>query len=220
MELSIVIPVYKSKEILPELIRRIETYITPLGISFEVVLIDDCSQGGEREVIKNLQSKYSYIRTFENSKNRGLPYTSKFGIAQSEGKYIVTIDDDLEYCPSDILILYEKILTSDTDVVFGIAKDKYRIKGSNSELAHFRNKILNFIWQKPITDSFKIFKRDIAFNEEEFLIETHFEGFLKSKKSRVKIEYAEVSYYPRYRGRSNYTFFKKVRMFFQMHKGF
>lgn len=220
IDLSIVIPVYNSHTILPELLRRIDQYISILRIDYEVILIDDFSnEDTSREVMK-LKEEYSFVKAFRNNINLGQPKTTVYGISQSEGKYIVTIDDDLEYCPSEIVSLYEQIKINDSDVIFGISPDKYKIQGKNEFIAKIRNKILNLIWEKPITDSFKIFKRSFVFDKNQFQINTHFEGYLNSKLENCKIEYINVSYNKRFDGKSNYTFLRKLKMFFQMHEGF
>ncbi len=221
IELSIVIPVYRSHIILPELMRRIDQYISPIYIDFEVLLIDDFSNDDTWEVIIELKEKYHFIKAFKNDRNLGQPKTTIHGISQSFGKYIVTIDDDLEYCPSDIVHLYEKVKHGNSDVIFGIASDKYKIQGKIEIVAKFRNKILNLIWKKPITDSFKIFKRSFVFDEENrFKINSHFEGFLNSELNSCTIDYMNVSYNKRYNGKSNYTLIRKIKMFLQMHEGF
>ncbi|MCO5229682.1 MAG: glycosyltransferase family 2 protein [Chitinophagales bacterium] len=220
MELSIVIPVYKSKLILPEMLNRIQRFIGSLDVLFEVILVDDFSNDGTKEVIGLLSDRYKFVRSYFNSINIGLPGTSAFGISKSIGKYIVTIDDDLEYCPSDIVKLYQFILETNADVVFGISPQKYKIQGKNNRFANLRNRFLNKLWKKPITDSFKIFKRTVVFDKDRFIMYTHFEGHLNRYFENLDVQYLEVAYYPRFQGKSNYTFMKKMQMFFQMHKGF
>lgn len=221
IELSIVVPVYKSQKILPELLRRIDQYISSMHISYEVILVDDDSRDGTWEEIQNLKDDYSFVRAYKNSVNIGQPMTSALGISKTLGKYIVTIDDDLEYCPSDIVVLYRSILSNNANVVFGIADGKYAIQGKNQTISKWRNVLLNQFWQKPVTDSFKIFRRSLAFDNEIFRMNTHFEGHLKKNINQVGlIKYVNVSYYPRFQGQSNYTFWRKMRMFFQMHRGF
>src|SRR5690606_6569653 len=137
--------------------------------------------------IQEFSQKHSNIKGIKNERNIGQAYTSLKGIAQSKGDFIVTIDDDLEYHPSDILLLYHHIKENHFDLVFGIAKEKYRKQGKSQKLAEFRNKLLNKIWNKPITDSFKIFRRNMVFNNDVFLPETHFEGFVKKNIRKINI---------------------------------
>jgi undecaprenyl-phosphate 4-deoxy-4-formamido-L-arabinose transferase len=215
-EVSIVVPVFNSELTLPVLIKRVEDAFSIKQISFEVILVDDCSSDNSWSTIETLQKNLDFIIGIRNEKNIGQAYTSIKGISMAKGKFISTIDDDLEYNPEEIINLYHTILETDVDLVFGIAPNKYQLQGKNPYFAKLRNKILNFIWRKPLTDSFKIFKRTLVFDHDNSLLEVPFEVYLKRKIKEIRIMYHEVGYNKRFHGKSNYTIWKKLRLFIEM----
>lgn len=217
-DISIVVPVFNSEKIIPELVKRIYQTMNKARIAFEVVMVNDASTDNSAKVLDVYQSQYENFKVIHNLKNLGQAFTSIKGIANTQGEYIVTIDDDLEYEPSDILKLYDTIKTENCDVVFGLAPDKYKKQGKSPYIAKLRNKVLNFIWDKPVTDSFKIFKRSFVFEENAFLLAVPFEVFLKRNRKAIQIEYIKVNFNKRFAGQSNYTIIKKLRLFFEMNK--
>jgi polyisoprenyl-phosphate glycosyltransferase len=219
-KVSIVVPVYNSSQILPVLASRIKSAMKQDAIDYEVIFCEDCGPDDSWDVIQDLCSNNSNFKGNKNQQNLGLPFNALRGMSIAEGDFIVTIDDDLEYDPSDIPRLLQHIEENDFDVVFGLAPEKYRSQGKSTSLALFRNRILNFLWNKPITDSFKIVRRDVLFAEAHFLPQAPFEGYLKQHIPREKIGYLRVSFQERYSGVSNYTFYKKLRLFWQMSRSF
>lgn len=190
------------------------------AISFEVIFCDDFSTDHSRKVIESITQTDYRIRAVFNKSNLGLPYNALNGISQTTGRYIVTIDDDLEYNPHDILILYSKLISGNAKVVFGLSPAKYIVQGKSDSFARWRNGVLNTLWRKPVTDSFKIFRRELVFTDLDFIPRIHFEGFIARRLKNTDIEYVEISYHPRFEGVSNYGFFKKLRLFWQMTRGF
>jgi glycosyltransferase involved in cell wall biosynthesis len=137
------------------------------------------------------------------------------GISRAKGSYVVTIDDDLEYDPADIQKLWHALHNHDYYLVFGIAPDKYRVKNINTMQASMRNKVINFLWQKFLTDSFKIFKRELFFNRGEFGSKLHFEAFAKHALNPRFVGYQEVKYQQRFAGSSNHTLGVKLKILFR-----
>lgn len=220
LEFSVIVPVYNSQETVKLLVQRIEQTFAGISDDFELIMVDDCSADASYREMQDAQAQFSFLKIFQNQSNLGQAYTSLFGIEQSRGKFIVTIDDDLEYDPEDIIKLHQQLIVSDADVVFGLAKDKYRLQGKSTNWANFRNKLLNLWWNKPITDSFKIFKRALLFEGDECLCDIPFEAYINKLDPLPKIDYAQVNFHERAAGQSNYSFWKKLKLFYQMNKSF
>lgn len=215
IEISVVVPVYKSESILPELVKRINQCLRP-QFEFEIILVDDCSPDQSWNIIRRLAEANPEVRGFRMGKNAGQFMTTLAGAEQARGKYLVTIDDDLEYHPEDILALYQCIRENDYYLVFGLAPEKYRKQHKNPWVAHWRNKLLNFVWQKFITDSYKIFHRRVLFDEQNrFAPKIHFEAFVNHYLAERFVGYIEVGYHERFHGSSNHTLWKKLRIFFK-----
>lgn len=116
--LSIVIPVYNSAAILPELIRRLEDVLLQTLREFEIILIDDDSADGSWDVIRELASKHPFVEGMTLMRNYGQHNALLSGIRAARHEVIVTLDDDLQHPPEEIPVLLQK-LDEGYDVVYG-----------------------------------------------------------------------------------------------------
>jgi glycosyltransferase involved in cell wall biosynthesis len=214
--ISVVVPVYNSQDIIEELCKRLEDALKRMcGDKYEIILVDDCSSDGVWTKIKNLAAQKPHITGHRLGNNFGQFMATLAGISKAKGSYVVTIDDDLEYDPADIQKLWDALHKNDYYLVFGIAPDKYRVKNINTMQASLRNKVINFLWQKFLTDSYKIFRRELFFKGDEFGSKLHFEAFVKHSLNERFVGYEQVKYQPRFAGTSNHTSWRKMKILFR-----
>lgn len=116
---SVVIPVFNSRETLPELVRRLDSVLRAVTTRFEVILVNDGSQDGTWETIRDLAARHSWIRGFDLMRNYGQHNALLCGVRAATGELIVTLDDDLQHRPEDIPTLLAA-LSPELDVVYGI----------------------------------------------------------------------------------------------------
>lgn len=116
--ISIIVPVYNSEAILPELIARIYDVLIKFQSSFEVILVDDGSNDRSWSVICELAMKYPWVRGVELMRNYGQHNALLAGIREARYEIIITMDDDLQHPPEEIPKLLKK-LTEGYDVVYG-----------------------------------------------------------------------------------------------------
>ncbi|TSC74731.1 MAG: glycosyl transferase family protein [Parcubacteria group bacterium Gr01-1014_44] len=117
MKLSVIIPVYNEKRTLLELLARVEK-VEIEGISEkEIVLVDDFSTDGTREILHGL-SRPHYKVVFHD-KNLGKGAAVRTGFSQASGDIFLIQDADLEYDPQDYPVLLRPILDGRADVVYG-----------------------------------------------------------------------------------------------------
>jgi glycosyltransferase involved in cell wall biosynthesis len=119
IDLSILVPVYRSALVLPELHRRLLRALEPLGKSFEIILIEDCGGDDSWNVIQTLSRLDARVRGFRMSKNFGQHNALLCGIRQATGIYCITLDDDLQNPPEEIPRMLECIEHCGQDVVYG-----------------------------------------------------------------------------------------------------
>ena len=211
--IAVVVPVFNSAKTLPVLEKRLDSVLTQHQLNYELILVDDFSSDDSWVTIRELASKNPCIKGLKLAQNYGQWSATLLGISKTQANLIVTIDDDLEYQPEDIIHLYHSIKNQPHEIVFGIAENKYVAQGKNSTLAHTRNWLLNRLWNKPKTDSFKIFYRDLVFRNDIFNINEHFESYLKRNLQKQKWGYTTVNYKVRLSGKSNYSLLKKIKLF-------
>ncbi len=113
--LSIIIPVYNEKNTITELLKRVQQVSIPL--KKEIIIIDDYSTDGTREILKGLEKED--IKVLLQEKNGGKGKAVKRGFQESTGDFTIIQDADLEYDPEDYLGLLEPVLNGKANVVFG-----------------------------------------------------------------------------------------------------
>ncbi len=106
MDVSIVSPVYNEKESLGELHRRVSSVLDRIekerGLRGELLLVDDGSDDGSPEIIRELSAKDPRVRYRTFDRNRGQYAALVTGLAMSEGSYVITLDADLQNPPEEI----------------------------------------------------------------------------------------------------------------------
>ena len=121
--ISVVVPVYNSDSILPVLIERLEPVLGAASYQYEVLLVNDGSRDGSWEVIQKLVAQHSWVRGINLMRNYGQHNALLCGIRAARFETIVTMDDDLEHPPEEILTLLAK-LEEGFDVVYGFPEQQ------------------------------------------------------------------------------------------------
>src|SRR5574344_1276106 len=114
-KISILIPVYNEINTLKDLLVEVNN-ADFCGLEKEIILIDDVSTDGTRELLSGMENEY---RIFYHDKNQGKGSALRTGIKESTGDIIVIQDADLEYNPQDYSKLVEIILNNEADVCYG-----------------------------------------------------------------------------------------------------
>jgi undecaprenyl-phosphate 4-deoxy-4-formamido-L-arabinose transferase len=118
---SIVVPVYRSAEILPDLVAQLAQVLPTLNVRYEVILVNDGSPDSSWEVICQLAQEYPWLRGIRLMRNFGQHNALLCGIRAASNEVIVTMDDDLQHPPQEIPKLLAK-LDQGYDVVYGVPR--------------------------------------------------------------------------------------------------
>lgn len=118
IDISVIIPVYRSQESLRELHQRLITVLESLSLSFEIVFVEDCGGDKSWEVIQELVVEDVRVIGLSMSRNYGQHNALLAGIRAANGQMIATLDDDLQNPPEELPKLLSKIREG-YDVVYG-----------------------------------------------------------------------------------------------------
>ena len=115
-DISFCLPCYQVKDFLKDCLQSIVSQKLD-GLSYEILVVDDCSQDGSYEYLIELQQSIPSMRVLRNEENRGVSYTRNCLISEAKGKYIWFIDcDDMLY-PNAFRTLWEIVSVENADVV-------------------------------------------------------------------------------------------------------
>ncbi len=199
MKVSIIIPVYNERDTILEILNEVNKAQIP-SIEKEIIVVDDCSVDGTREILRGLENQYTILY---QEQNQGKGAALRKGYEVATGNYILNQDADLEYDPQDYQVLLGPILAGTADVVFG----SRHLEKSKNKYAYRRylwgglalNAIVNFIARSSISDIFsgsKVFPREILsriqLESTGFEVET--ELTVKLIKSGLRIIEVPISY--------------------------
>jgi len=218
--ISVVVPVYNSETSLPLLIERLEPVLKSAASRFEVILVNDGSRDRSWDVIQRLASQHDFIRGMTLMRNYGQHNALLAGIRQAEYDLIITIDDDLQDPPEEIVKLLDKF-GEGYEVVYG--KPQTEQHGLFRDLA---SQITKLALQGAIgaetarkVSAFRVFRTDIRRGFENYM-GPHVSIDVLLTWGATRFAAVPVRHEPRTIGQSNYTFRKLVRHAMNMMTGF
>jgi glycosyltransferase involved in cell wall biosynthesis len=197
-KLSIVMPVYNEKDTIQKIIPRVLN--VDVGLEKELVIVDDFSQDGTREILAKLDDPR--IKVHLHPKNMGKGSALQTGFAKASGEIVLVQDADLEYDPNEYPNLLQPVLDGRADVVYGsrFLSGPHRVLFfwhylGNKMLTTFSNMLSNL----NLTDMetcYKVFKKDILdavhLKSKRFGFEP--EVTIKIAKMKVRIYEVPISY--------------------------
>jgi glycosyltransferase involved in cell wall biosynthesis len=160
--LSVIIPVYNERQWIREIVRR----VAQVPIPKEIVIVDDYSTDGTREILRELEG-HEGVRVFYQPHNQGKGAALREGFQHATGSVLLVQDADLEYDPAEYPHLIQPILSDRADVVYGS-----RFIGESHRVLYFwhyvANKVLttlsNMFTNLNLTDMetcYKVFRREV-----------------------------------------------------------
>ena len=116
--LSVVVPVYNSRDTLAQLCARLEPIMRSTAAHYELILVNDGSSDGSWDVVRSLTERYAWVRGLDLMRNYGQHNALLCGLREAKHDVILTMDDDLQHPPEEIPHLVAK-LSEGFDVVYG-----------------------------------------------------------------------------------------------------
>ena len=198
MKLSVIIPVFNEKNTIREVVQRVRE--TDVGMEKEIVIVDDGSQDGTQDILKDMN--FPDTQVLFQEKNQGKGAALHKGFSNARGDIILIQDADLEYDPADYPTLLKPILDGRADAVYGS-----RFLGGPHRVLFFwhyvGNKLLttlsNMLTNLNLSDMetcYKVIKKDVL---DRIMLKSKRFGFepeitVKLAKLKAKIYEVPISY--------------------------
>lgn len=204
MKLSIVIPVYNEAATISQIVDLVRS--VDVGMEKEILLVDDCSRDGTREVLDKLGQANADLKVLFHEVNQGKGAALRTGFAAATGDVVLIQDADLEYDPKEYPRLLQPIVDGHADVVYG---SRFLGGGAHRVVFYWHylgNQLLttlsNMTTNLNLTDMevcYKVFKREviqsIPLRENRFGFEVEITA--KIARRKLKIYEVPISYYGR-----------------------
>jgi polyisoprenyl-phosphate glycosyltransferase len=205
IDLSVVVPVYRSRETLKPLTSRICSALEGRGWEFEIVLVDDGSPDDSWNTIQCVQREIpGRVVAVQLMRNYGQHNAIMCGFRHARGRFVVTMDDDLQNSPEEIPRLVSAARDGDLDLVYGIPETKehaaWRNLGSSLIQGFYRRvfRLSNSI------SSFRLIRRGLLDSILSYNLNFTFIDGLLAWNTR-RIGQIVVSHHARQVGRSGYS---------------
>ena len=219
-QLSVLIPVYNERSTLQEILRRVDE----VDIEKEIIVVDNCSTDGTRELLQSLldsgeagsADSTSTLRVVLQTENNGKGSSVRRALELSRGEFVIVQDADLEYDPQDYLRLLQKTESQGKrrgcDVVFGTRLSRGTCTRRDQPRTSFYygrvglSVLLRILYAVPISDvatCYKLLRREVAQNlqlrSSGFDLDFEIGAKVAKLRKQRKIRFAEVpvSYFPR-----------------------
>jgi glycosyltransferase involved in cell wall biosynthesis len=196
--LTVVMPAYNEIKTLEEVVKR----VLNVGLPVEIIMVDDGSTDGTRELMDELVVKYG-VRSIKHEKNQGKGAALQTGFQHATGDLVIVQDADLEYDPDDYHMILRPFLEQNADVVYGSRYLVGRYTRVHPYYHYMGNRFLtmvsNIFTGLKLTDMetcYKCFKRDVVqdlkITSKRFTVEPEITA--RIAKKRLKIFEVPISY--------------------------
>jgi len=203
MLLSVIIPVYNERNTILKILEKVKS-VKIDKIDKEIIIVDDFSTDGTREILENLKGKDEKLKIIFQKKHVGKGFAIRTALKFVEGEIVLIQDADLEYDPNEYPKLIEPILEGKAKVVYGSRVLKKNPKASIIFYigGRFLSFLTNLLYGTNITDEptgYKVFSTDVLKSIDLKCLGFEFcpEVTAKVAKKGYKIYEVPINYNPR-----------------------
>jgi len=218
--LSIVVPVYRGADTVGRLVDALSALSAEGGL--EVVLVNDGSPDNSAAVCQDILQRTSIpVIYIEHMRNFGEHNAVMTGLRHVRGRYVITMDDDLQNPPEEVTRLYDHARLGGWDVVYTRYAEKKHAVWRNIG-SRFANKVADWLLDKPrglYLSSFRCMSNGVVRNVTQYSGPyPYIDGLIMQVTQRI--DSIEVRHLPRAEGRSNYTMRRLIRLWLNLATSF
>ncbi|MBW4438735.1 MAG: glycosyltransferase family 2 protein [Pleurocapsa minor GSE-CHR-MK-17-07R] len=221
ISLSVIVPVYRSQESLPELTAALASTLPELADQFEVIFVNDCSPDDSWRVIESLTNQYAWVSGINLMRNYGQHNALLCGIRAAQYELIATIDDDLQHPPSVLKGMIAHLIEQNMDVVYGAPE-----REQHGLLRDLASQITKWVLQSSmgVKSARKVSALRVFRTQLRDAFGTYRSPFVSIDVlltwGTTRFSFVEVPHVPRKYGASNYTLRKLITHALNMITGF
>ena len=219
VDISILIPSYNERESLPELLSWIHRTLDPDNKSFEIIIIDDGSDDGTWEAVKELAVADGCIRAIQFRRNYGKSAALFCGFKAARGRVVVTMDADLQDSPEEIPEMYRMVVEDGWDVVSGWKQhrqDNKLTKNLPSKLYNATARRITGIKLHDMNCGLKAYRNEVVKNIEVYGEMHRYIPYLAKNAGFTRITEKPVHHQKRKYGKSKFGMDRFVNGFLDL----
>lgn len=213
MDLSVIIPIKDERDNLGPLHERVRVALQPLGLSYELIVVDDGSIDGSFEILHELAGRDPRLKVVRLRRNFGQTAALRAGIDWSSGDVLVTMDGDLQNDPADIPRLLD-VLNQGYDAVLGLRanrQDSLIIRKVPSWIANWFIRKATGVHIKDLGCTLRALRRDVA-EALPLYGEMHRFVAVLAQQYGARLAQIPVRHHPRTAGKTKYNLTRTVRV--------
>jgi len=197
LKLSVIMPIFNEKATIEKILKKVKL----LDIEKEIIVVDDCSVDGTREILEAKKQMAGNLKIIFHERNKGKGAAIRTGLEYVTGDYVVIQDGDLEYEPHEYLKLIAEVKTEKDQAVYG---SRFLTGALNMSVLHwcgnrFLSFVTNLLYRSRLTDMETCYKmvktsllKDLNLKSNQFEIEPEITA--KILKRGISIKEVPINY--------------------------
>lgn len=210
MDVSVIIPAFNEEENLPVLVEEVHRALEPLGLDYEVLVVDDGSTDSTPEVLRGMAAEDPRLRILRMTRNSGQSAALDAGFRFARAPVLATLDADLQNDPADLPKMLET-LAEGWDVVSGVRTERNDswLRRTSSRIA---NAVRNRLTHETVTDvgcTLRVYRKELT---ERIFMFTGMHRFLPTllRLAGARVTEIPVRHRPRLHGEPKYNIRNRI----------
>lgn len=218
MDLSVVVPLLNERESLPVLIERLHQVLRGMGVSYELILVDDGSNDGSWSEITKAAAADGRVKGIRFGRNFGKSPALNEGFIAAEGDVVITMDADLQDDPDELPELRRMIIEEGFDLVSGWKKKRYDplTKTIPTKLFNWTTRRVSGVMLHDFNCGLKAYRKEVVKSIEVFGEMHRYIPFIAKKEGFSRIGEKIVKHHPRRFGKSKFGFDRFINGFLDL----
>ncbi|MCB9184442.1 MAG: glycosyltransferase family 2 protein [Flavobacteriales bacterium] len=218
MDLTVVVPLLNERESLPILVERLHQVLRGMGVSYEIILVDDGSNDGSWAEVQRAAAADARVKGIRFGRNFGKSPALNEGFIAAQGEVVITMDADLQDDPDELPELRRMVIEGGFDLVSGWKKKRYDplMKTLPTKLFNWTTRRVSGVLLHDFNCGLKAYRKEVVKSIEVFGEMHRYIPFIAKKEGFGRIGEKVVKHHPRRYGRSKFGFDRFINGFLDL----